>query len=647
MRKISLKNIIKYFTFCLLCASIVYCVFDNSNYRVQKIEKSEYNHQIEGLTTCTVTFDANGGTTDTQTKTVQYGSTYGELPVPTRKGYTFDGWYTGKSSGTVVTSGTQVETTGDHTLYAHWTVHQYKIIYNYAGGTSGGSNPEDVKYDEPTMISNPERSGFRFTGWTSSESDGLDITTAKIGITSSPSTSWTGTTPTLNTYFKNLTTVNNGEVTLTANWKGNANIKYTVQHYKENEATGNYDLDVSDDTLRGVAGEEAIATPKTYPGYAENLEHPERKANGIIEADGSLVLKLFYYINEFTVTFVDGENITTQQVIRGQSATPPELSKDGYVLSWDTDFDNVTSNLTVTSIWTPKNDIPYKVEHYLQTTDMEVIGYEKEETENLQGTTGQIITASYKEYNGFTKDETNENTVNEQVIKVDGSLILKLYYSRNIYTITYELNGGTKTNNLAETYRYGTKYVIPTDRVKKEGYIFAGWYYNSDFSGEKITEISTTDYGDKILYAKWIDPNDKYYILSDKYDIDEEENYVTNAKIKTTVAAFLTKIETNGTPKITNDNEEDKSESDTIRTADKLIVKYNGDIYKYEIIIKGDIYPDGDTTIKDLVKLNQHMLNKRLLQGIYYKAGDLNDNGRIEIKDLVTLNQVILKKKTL
>ena len=39
-----------------------------------------------------VTFDANGGTVDTINKTVTYGSTYGDLPTPTRDGYTFKGW---------------------------------------------------------------------------------------------------------------------------------------------------------------------------------------------------------------------------------------------------------------------------------------------------------------------------------------------------------------------------------------------------------------------------------------------------------------------------------------------------------------------------------------------------------------------------
>ena len=54
--------------------------------------------------------------------TVIFGSTYGELPEPTREGYEFDGWYTEKDGGELVEAGTEVSDKGAHTLYAHWTL---------------------------------------------------------------------------------------------------------------------------------------------------------------------------------------------------------------------------------------------------------------------------------------------------------------------------------------------------------------------------------------------------------------------------------------------------------------------------------------------------------------------------------------------
>lgn len=72
--------------------------------------------------TYTVTFNTNGGTTPTASKSVTYASTYGTLPTPTRSGYAFLGWYTAASGGTQVTSSTTVSITANQTLYAHWKV---------------------------------------------------------------------------------------------------------------------------------------------------------------------------------------------------------------------------------------------------------------------------------------------------------------------------------------------------------------------------------------------------------------------------------------------------------------------------------------------------------------------------------------------
>ena len=76
-----------------------------------------YLIRLSKTPSCTVTFDANGGAGST-TKDVPYGQPYGNLPVPTRDEYIFDGWWTSRTSGTMVSATTVV--TKSHTLYAHW-----------------------------------------------------------------------------------------------------------------------------------------------------------------------------------------------------------------------------------------------------------------------------------------------------------------------------------------------------------------------------------------------------------------------------------------------------------------------------------------------------------------------------------------------
>ena len=69
-----------------------------------------------------------------------------------------------------------------------------------------------------------------------------------------------------------------------------------------------------------------------------------------------------------------------------------------------------------------------------------------------------------------------------------------------IYTISYNLNGGTPSYNYPTKYTEGRFYSLGTPT--KTGYDFGGWYTDSSFTN-KITSITTTTTGNLTLYAKW------------------------------------------------------------------------------------------------------------------------------------------------
>ena len=82
----------------------------------------------------TLTLDANLGTElEMPEFTVVSGVEIGNLPVTTRNNYTFEGWYTEKFGGTLVTEETAF--TADTTLYAHWstTLDEPEFTINYQG----------------------------------------------------------------------------------------------------------------------------------------------------------------------------------------------------------------------------------------------------------------------------------------------------------------------------------------------------------------------------------------------------------------------------------------------------------------------------------------------------------------------------------
>ena len=65
-----------------------------------------------------VTFNANGGSASSRSKSVKAKASVGTLPKATRAKYTFEGWYTKKSRGSKVSTSTKV--TKACTYYAHW-----------------------------------------------------------------------------------------------------------------------------------------------------------------------------------------------------------------------------------------------------------------------------------------------------------------------------------------------------------------------------------------------------------------------------------------------------------------------------------------------------------------------------------------------
>ena len=141
----------------------------------------------------TVTFNGNGGTVSSSSKTVTYLSQYGTLPKATRANngnikYTFEGWYTAATGGekekvTKIESTTTYNTAGNQTLYAHWL--SSPII---KGGTSevwSGSSIE-ILLDTPSKSDTSDTIKYQYYLSTSqTEQVGgtwIDVTSVDGGV---------------------------------------------------------------------------------------------------------------------------------------------------------------------------------------------------------------------------------------------------------------------------------------------------------------------------------------------------------------------------------------------------------------------------------------------------------------------------------
>lgn len=79
-----------------------------------------------------ISLNANGGSVSQNLVEVIYNEKIGELPIPTRAGFVFDGWYTAANGGERYTADTVFPTTNSIVLYAHWLPEEYTVSWSAA-----------------------------------------------------------------------------------------------------------------------------------------------------------------------------------------------------------------------------------------------------------------------------------------------------------------------------------------------------------------------------------------------------------------------------------------------------------------------------------------------------------------------------------
>ncbi len=116
----------------------------------------------------TVRYYLNGGSMPKGVSTsisVYWGNTLA-LPIPTKQGYIFKGWFTGETANDKQFFKTDAVFTNLE-LYAKWEIGTYKVKLDLDGGTYNGSTELTYKYgDNYSLPINIYKKGFDFIGWT-------------------------------------------------------------------------------------------------------------------------------------------------------------------------------------------------------------------------------------------------------------------------------------------------------------------------------------------------------------------------------------------------------------------------------------------------------------------------------------------------
>ena len=141
-------------------------------------------------TTVTATLNADGGTCASNSAQLTNGQSF-SLPVPTKTGYTFDGW---SANGNKITdkngNGLNVwNITVNVTIIAIWTANDYTVTFDPSEGELDDAT-KDIKYGESFQLPVPTRPGYTFGGWsangnkiTDEEGNGLNVWNITVNVT--------------------------------------------------------------------------------------------------------------------------------------------------------------------------------------------------------------------------------------------------------------------------------------------------------------------------------------------------------------------------------------------------------------------------------------------------------------------------------
>ena len=273
-----------------------------------------------------MTFDTQASDVSTpESIVVTYQEPYGELPTLTRTGYIFNGWALEKAGDTEITSDFTVNVAEDHTLYAQWIPYTYTVKYdnNVDSSDTSVTQPTGSTADSnhtygvaKTLTANGyTRTGYTFIGW-NTKPDG------------------TGTAYGNEESVINLTDVQNGTVTLYAQW----GVKTYVIRYNANGGEGEMADQViewdkltklRENTFTNNSGDYKFAGWATKSdGEVAYLDN-EQVVN-LLES-GTLDLYAVWLLNSYTVTFdynLGSGTPPTKAVLYGEpyGVLPPYLS---------------------------------------------------------------------------------------------------------------------------------------------------------------------------------------------------------------------------------------------------------------------------------------------------------------------------------
>lgn len=491
-----------------------------------------------------VYFDANGGSSAPSTLKRHWGEVvYIPATLPTRYGYTFNGWTKTQGSSNINYSpGDPIGDDADVTLYAVWSQNVTKtwsITYNANGGYNApAKQTANVGQSITITYSKPTRNGYTFLGWST----------------------WSGSTEPETAFTPGYSYSSAYDITLYAVWKQNQTTQYSLS-FSLQGGTGTFN------TLYGGYGERVqipYTTPTksgyTFKGWAtysggsvsyQPGEYYTLYGNSTLYAVWQSSSGTTQYYLNFNLQGGSG-TFNTLYGVYGERLFIPSSSptKNGYTFQgWSTsstgspqyqpgDYYTIYSNTILYAIWGESTQYctitfnanggsgaPSKQQKIIGETTY--IPYTKPTRSGyaFQGwsTSSWATSADYQPGSTYTPY---------------GNMTFYAVWKQeeDRYTISFDLQGGSGEFNPLKG-KYGEAWYLPNRAPYKSGYIFKGWATSPDGNPEYQPDDVYTIYGNATLYAVWKEKGKPKFTFSKSYDcipygIGAVEELVMNATVE-------------------------------------------------------------------------------------------------------------------
>jgi len=223
------------------------------------------------------------------------------------------------------------------------------------------------------------------------------------------------------------------------------------------------------------APEEPSKDGYTFGGWVDGENKP---VNFPITVEKDMVITPVFTANTVSLSFeVDGVTVEGYPVdakVDSDITAPTAPKKEGYnFVDWyikgtNTAFNGKmpTADTVYEARYTAGANTKVTIEIYTMNTDGETYAKTVAYTFGVTGTTSWV--EANNDLPGLTPNLEKSHL--SDTVAADGSTVLTIYYDRDVYKVTWNVDGAETTDDVY----YGAEIVAPAE-PKKDGYVFAGW----------------------------------------------------------------------------------------------------------------------------------------------------------------------------